>query len=121
MPEADQTARWRAYLAAAQALDAVRREAASTVAAATHTVSSARAELAQLRSAVERQRAELADRARLSVSPAEQAAAETLVAGDPAAVRTALGQCRELLRTADAQLTGSDRERTCWWRRLTNR
>lgn len=102
---------WEDYLAAARTLQAVRRERADASAAATHAASSARAELAQVRALLARQRARLygeaagsASGVRLRSSPPEQAEADSLVAGDPAAVRAALQQCRLLLAETDAAL-----------------
>lgn len=124
---------WEEYLAAAQSLDAVRRDAAATAAEATYAVSAARAELDQLRSRLQVQRARLTGEAvraglaapQLLPTPAEQAAATAVVGGDPAAVPAALHQCRELVAACDAQLAGAAApgpgvvpaagERRSWW------
>jgi hypothetical protein len=126
MSDPNPVAAWREYLAAAQSLDAVRREAASTAVAATRTVSTARAELAQVRSDLRRQRVALEGRAagsgrrrvRLAASEAEQVAAADLAAGDPATVRSALRDCQGLLRAADADIAGhGSAGRPSGWRR----
>lgn len=123
-PEA--TPQWRDYLAAAQSLDAVRREAATGAAAATRTASAARAELGRLRTHLARQHAELAGRAahsgrrrpRLTASPAERAAAGALAGADLAAAREALERCGELLRRADARLHRRRPALPRWWRAI---
>jgi hypothetical protein len=112
------------YLAAAQSLDAVRRDAATATAAATHAASATRAELAQLSTQLELQRARLTGEAvragmtapQLTPAPAEQANAAAAIAGDPAAVPEALRRCQQLLETAEAELAGAtpDQERG-WW------
>jgi hypothetical protein len=120
----DPAAQWHDYLAAAQSLDAVRREAATGAAAATRTASAARAELAQVRVHLARQRAVLASRAarsgrrrlRLAAYPAERAAAGALAGADPADVDGALERCRELLLRADTRLGGRRSGLPRWWR-----
>jgi hypothetical protein len=100
----------------------MRREAASAAAATTRTVSTARAELAQVRSDLSRQRVVLDShaavsgrrRVRLVASQPELDAAAERTAGDPAMVLSALRDCQELLRVADTHLAGS---RAGWWRR----
>jgi hypothetical protein len=103
---------WEEYLAAAQSLDALRRAAAVEAAATTRAASTTRAELGRLSAELARQRARLAGEAarlglpppRLDPEPATQAAADALVAGDPAAVPEALHHCQRLLAEADTQL-----------------
>jgi hypothetical protein len=113
---------WQEYFAAAQSLDAVRREAAAEAAALTRAASTARAELAAVSADLARQRAALAQLGvapqQLAPGPAEQGAATATVTGDLAAVvPEALRQCRQLVEAADAQLTGAppDRSRRRWW------
>lgn len=104
---------WEEYLAAAQSLDAVRRDAAAAAAAATRTASAARAELAGLQARLELQRARLTGEAvraglaapQLAPTPAEQAAADTAVAAG--GVPEALHRCQHLIETADAHLAGT--------------
>jgi uncharacterized membrane protein YgcG len=106
---------WEEYRAAAQSLDAVRREAVAAAAAATRAASSARAELAQVSARLAQQQVRLArEAARLGVatppltpSPAEQAAAAASVAGGPAAVPEALHHCQRLVEAVDTELAGS--------------
>jgi hypothetical protein len=119
------TTPWEEYLAAAQSLDAVRRDAAAAAAAATLAASTTRAELAQLSTQLELQRARLTGEAvraglfapPLSPSPAEQAVADAMLAGDPAPVADALHRSQQLLDAADAELAGAGpvEERGGWW------
>lgn len=112
---------WEEYLAAAQALDAVRQEAADAAAAVTRAASTARAELAQLSARLAEQQSRLAAEAArrglatpaLAPTAAEQAEADATVAGDPAAVPAALHHCQRLIEAADAELAG----RRGWWPR----
>lgn len=105
---------WQEYLAAAQALDAVLREAAVEAEAATRANSANLAELAQMRSLLDGQRARLVGAAvraglpapELMPTPPEQAEAYAQVGGDPAAARDALRHARQLAGQVDAQLTG---------------
>jgi hypothetical protein len=114
---------WVEYLAAAQSLDAVRRDAANAAAAATLAASAARAELAQVSTQLELQRARLMGAATqaglpaapLTPSPAEQATADAILAGDPASVPDALRRCQRLLETADAELVDSTTDDRGWW------
>jgi hypothetical protein len=114
---------WVEYLAAAQSLDAVRRDAATAAAAATHAASATRAELAQLSAQLELQRARLTGEAvragiaapQLTPTPAEQAAADAAIAGDPAAVPEALRRCQQLLESANAQLADAAPDERGWW------
>jgi hypothetical protein len=112
-PDATPTATpWQEYLAAAQSLDAVLREAVASTAARPRVAAATQADLAQVRSRLEQQRARLVGEAvraglpapPLVPTPAEQSAADAQVAGDPAAAATALGHCRQLLDAADAVL-----------------
>lgn len=110
-PDRRTAASWQEYLAAARSLGAVRRTAARAAATSAGT---ARAELALLQARLERQHAEMASEAvrsgrtgvRLAVSPAEQAAADTLVTRHSAAVAAVVRHCRHLVELADAQLDG---------------
>lgn len=103
---------WQEYLAAAQALDAVLREAVAEAEAVTRANRDSLNELAQVRSLLDGQRARLVGAAvqaglpapELVPAPAEQAEAYGQVAGDPAAARKALGHARQLAAQADAQL-----------------
>lgn len=114
---------WVEYLAAAQSLDAVRRDAATAAAAATHAASATRAELAQLSAQLELQRARLTGEAvrggiaapQLAPTPAEQATADASIAGDPAAVPEALRRGQQLLESANADLAGAAPEERGWW------
>jgi hypothetical protein len=107
------TSPWQEYLAAAQSLDAVRRELAGAAAAAAEPVSATRAELAQLGQRLEQQRAQLtglAVRAGLAApqvtpGPPEQAA----VAPDTDPPQAALPRCRQLLDRCDAELSAAAR------------
>lgn len=101
---------WQEYLAAAQSLDAVVREAASEAAA---TAQAVRDDLARLQAELDRQRAALLAAAAaaglpappLLPGPAEQAAAEErLPSADPATVAEALRHCERLIAAADAHL-----------------
>jgi hypothetical protein len=113
---------WVEYLAAAQSLDAVRRDAATAAAAATHAASTTRAELAQLAARLELQRARLTGEAvragaaapQLTPAPSEQAGADAVIAGDPASVPDALRHCQQLLESVDADLAAAAAERG-WW------
>lgn len=100
---------WREYLAAAQWLDA--GYGAGTGADPDDEV---RVEVAQLRSALARQRAELAGRARSAASSTELARAAVLVTGDPASLRRALRHCRQLVRQADLHLGHAPRHAGRW-------
>jgi hypothetical protein len=113
---------WEEYLAAAQSLDAVRRDAPATGAGAPdapHPASAARAELAQLAARLELQQAQLTGEAvragvtapRLTPSPAEQARADVAVGVDPAAVSEALHRCQRLIESAATELTAPPRPR----------
>jgi hypothetical protein len=100
---------WEEYLAAAQSLDAVRREAAAAATAATHAVSSARAALAQVTARLEAQRARLtgiAVQAKLPAPPLVPTPDEQAAAGlvDPPTVPAALAECQRLIDQADAEL-----------------
>jgi hypothetical protein len=114
---------WVEYLAAAQSLDAVRRDAATAAAAATHAASVTRAELAQLATQLELQRARLTGESaragsaapQLAPTPAERAAADAAIAGDPAAVPEALLRCQQLLESANAELAQAAPEERGWW------
>lgn len=124
---------WEEYLAAAQALDTVRRKAASASAAAAHTVSSARAELARARARLGSQRIRLVNEAvragvatpSLDPSPPEQEWARTTVTGGPSTTLAALRHGHTLIEAADAQLSAATSRasaatpggRTCrtWW------
>lgn len=100
---------WQEYLAAAQSLDAVVREAAAEAAATTRSV---REELARLQAELDRQRAQLLASAAaaglpappLLPGPAEQAAAEQRVSPDPATIAEALRHSERLIAVADAHL-----------------
>lgn len=117
------TTPWMEYLAAAQSLDAVRRDAAAAAAAATHAASTTRAELAQLSAQLELQRARLTGEAvragmaapRLTPAPPEQASADALIAGDPAAVPEALRHCQQLLESVEASLAVAAAADRGWW------
>jgi hypothetical protein len=113
---------WEEYLAAAQSLDAVRRDSpAAGVGApdAPHPAAAARAELAQLAARLELQRAQLTGEAvragvtapRLTLSPTEQARAGATVGVGPAAVSEALGRCQRLIDSATAELTAPPQPR----------
>lgn len=103
---------WQEYLTAARSLDAVLREAASEAEATNQAV---QAELAQLHALLDAQRARLLAAAaaaglpapEVTPTPAEQAAAYTLVGGDPAAAREALRRAWQLATQADAHLAGT--------------
>jgi hypothetical protein len=108
------TTPWQEYQAAAQNLDAVRREAAATAAADTAAVTAARAELAALRERLGVQQARIfdaADRAGLprpevTPSPEEVTAVGAALAAGPAAALEALQNGRHQLDLADAELAG---------------
>lgn len=114
---------WVEYLAAAQSLDAVRRDAATAAAAATHAASATRAEIAQLSAQLELQRARLTGEAvragmaapRLTPAPLEQASADALIAGDPGSVPAALRHCQQLLEAVDAELAAAATAERGWW------
>jgi hypothetical protein len=114
---------WEEYLAAAQSLDAVRRDAAAATAAATLAASTTRADLAQVTTQLELQRVRLTGEAvraglpapPLTPSPAEQAAADAAIAGDPAAVPEALRRCQEFLGATDLELAGPAPAERGWW------
>ncbi|HEY8474271.1 MAG TPA: hypothetical protein VIL37_16765 [Natronosporangium sp.] len=117
---------WVEYLAAAQSLDLVRREAATAAATATQAASAVRAELDQVASQLELQRARLvAETVRaglpppqLDPTPSEQASAEALVGSEPATVAEALRHSQRLLESANAELvtgvSAAQAERG-WW------
>ena len=108
------TTPWQEYQAAAQSLDAVRREAAAAAAADAAAIAAARTELAALRERLGMQQARLfdaADRAGLprpdlAPSPAEVAAVATALAAGPAAALDAVRHGRRQLDLADAELAG---------------
>jgi hypothetical protein len=114
---------WDEYVAAAQSLDAVRRDAATAAAAATLAASATRAELAQVSTQLELQRARLTGEAMraglptppLTPSPAEQAAADAALGGDPAAVPEALRRCQQQLDAAEAALVAPATGERGWW------
>lgn len=98
---------WQEYLAAAQSLDAVRREAAAADAAATRVASSARAELAQLTARLEQQRTQLTGAAtRTGVPPPRLAPTSAEVVAAAGAGPAALERCRQLVEAADRELPG---------------
>jgi hypothetical protein len=113
---------WEEYLAAAQSLDAVRRDSPAVGVGAPdapHPAAAARAELAQLAARLELQRAQLTGEAvragvtapRLTLSPAEHARAGATVGVGPAAVSEALRRCHRLIDSATAELTAPPRPR----------
>lgn len=97
---------WSAYLTAAQRLDAVRRADSSTVAEQAQNLQAARAELAGVRARLAPQRARLSDLGvpdgELTPTAADLAAAASTMAGDPAAVLSALHGARATADAADA-------------------
>jgi hypothetical protein len=107
------TSPWQEYLAAAQSLDAVRRELAGAVAAAAEPVIATRAELAQLGQRLEQQRAQLTGLAVRAGLPAPQLAPgppEQAVAGpDTDPPQATLPRCRQLLDRGDAELSAAAR------------
>lgn len=117
---------WEEYLAAAQALDAVRRDLAATTAvaaaAAEAATVAARADLARLEDRLARQRAVLTGEVvragltapRLLPTAEEQAGARELVP-DPAAVPAALARAAALADTCDATLAAGGRPDRGWW------
>jgi hypothetical protein len=106
------TGAWQEYLEAAERLDAVRRDAAATVAAEHAALRAAREELPQIRArlALQQQRmVELAGqigRAAPLLAPvsADTVSAERAVAGGPAVVLAALREARSTVDMADAAL-----------------
>lgn len=102
---------WLSYLAAAQGLDAVRRTAASDVAAQTQAVEAARAELIGVQARLAPQLSRLTDlgvpAAELTPAPAEVSAAAAAVAGGPVPVIAALRQARATADAADAALVAA--------------
>lgn len=107
---------WQEYLTAAQGLDAVHRTIVSESAAATRTISSARAELALARTRLGAQRHRLVAESvqagvplpPLDPDPGEQDWARATVAGSPAEALSALSQGHTLIEAADAHLLGAE-------------
>lgn len=107
---------WEEYVAAAQSLDAMRREAAAADTAAVAEARAARTALAAVSEQLGQQRARLTARAAgagvavppLEPSAAERAAVAATAAGDPAA---AVRQSQRLIASADAELAGT----RGWW------
>ncbi|MFG1605833.1 hypothetical protein [Actinoplanes sp. NPDC049265] len=107
---------WADYLAAAQRLDAVRREASVTAGEQAAALQAARQELAGVRARLAPQRARLVQEfgvpeQDLVPRPAEQAAAAPTVNGGPAAALAALRQSRGTADAADAAMLGSPARR----------
>lgn len=97
---------WGEYLAAAQALDAIRRAASMVQGEHAATVTAARQELSSVRARLAPQRARLVrdfgvPEIDLTPQPADQAEAMATVAGGPAAVLAALRQARVTADAAD--------------------
>lgn len=116
----ERSAAWAEYLAAAQRLDAVRREAADTAAVESAAVVAARDELPTVQARLSMQAARLLDSAArtgsaapvLQPGPAEQRAAEQAVVGGPAVALAALRQARATVDVADAALARLDDSRS---------
>ncbi|QSB14530.1 hypothetical protein JQS43_24130 [Natronosporangium hydrolyticum] len=106
---------WEEYLAAAQSLDAIRRDAANAPADPSYALSAARAELDQVRRRIELQRARLVGEAvraglpapQLLPAPAEQAAAAMTIGHDPLSLLPVLRHSHGLLDACDAQLNAA--------------
>ncbi len=106
---------WQEYLTAAQGLDAVRRAIADEAAAATRTISSARAELARARARLDAQRQQLIVEAvcegvpmpPLEPSSAERSWGRATVTSGAAGALAALGHAHTLIDAADAYLRGA--------------
>jgi hypothetical protein len=102
---------WSEYLAAAQRLGAVRREAAAALAADAAVLAAAREELAAVRARLAPQQARLRDEgvpdAFLTPTPEELAAAAAAVEGGPGAILVELREARVTADAADAALVGS--------------
>lgn len=107
---------WQEYLTAAQGLDAVRRAIADEAAAATRTISSARAELARARARLDAQRQQLIVEAvcegvpmpPLEPSSAERSWGRATVTSGAAGALAALGHAHTLIDAADAYLLGAE-------------
>jgi hypothetical protein len=101
---------WDEYLAAAQRLDAVRRDAATAAAARTTAVQNAGQELAMVRQRLTLQRARLSDLATRAGMPAPLLTPDTPVPDppDPVAASALLRAAVAELDTADAALSEVD-------------
>jgi hypothetical protein len=124
----ERSAAWTDYLAAAQRLDTVRREAADVAATEAAAVAAARDELPTVQARLGMQAARIVDLAgragaappALQPGPAEQRAAAQSVAGGPAVALAALRQARATVDVADAALArfDDDRDSSHTWRNL---
>ncbi|GLY97072.1 hypothetical protein [Actinoplanes sp. NBRC 103695] len=107
---------WADYLAAAQRLDTLRRQASAMAGERAAALGSARQELSAVRARLAPQRARLVQEfgvpeKDLVPQAAEQALAAPAVTGGPAAVLTALRQVRGTADAADAAMLGSPGKR----------
>ncbi|NUR69567.1 MAG: hypothetical protein HOU81_01980 [Hamadaea sp.] len=106
------TGAWQEYLAAAERLDAVRREAAAGVAAEQAALRAAREELPPIRARLALQQQRMSEMATMSgrqmpvltPNPAETTSAERAVTGGPAVVLAALRQALSTVDVADGAL-----------------
>lgn len=120
---------WDEYVAAAQRLDVVRREAAAMVDRRTSAAGAARADLSLVRQRIALQRARLLQAAADAGMPAPQTdPAESDVpsvryrrAGHPEAVHAAVRQSAVTLAEADAVLSTVDGRSIGWLRRIGRR
>jgi hypothetical protein len=109
---------WNDYLATAQRLDSVRREAATVAAAEAEAVASARAELPVVQARLGIQAGRLLESALQAGTPppalvpnvAEQKMAGQTVAGGPAVVLASLRQAKSTVDVADAALARLDQQ-----------
>ncbi len=114
----ERSAAWSEYLAAAQRLDAVRREAADTAAGEASALATARDELPTVRGRLAMQAARLVEAAGragtpapvLQPGPAELHDAAQAVAGGPAVALAALRQAAANVDVADGALARLDDE-----------
>ncbi|MCP2326259.1 hypothetical protein HDA40_004766 [Hamadaea flava] len=106
------TGAWQEYLAAAERLDAVRREASTSVATEQAALRAAREELPPIRARLALQQQRMAEMATasgrpmppLAPTPAETTSAERAVSGGPAVVLAALRQAMSTVDVADGAL-----------------
>ncbi len=113
---------WDDYVAAAQRLDAVRKAVSAAATQRSKAATTARTELAGLRTRLEPQRARLVRDLGVPVGDLtptsdELAAAAAAVAGGPANVLAALREARSTADTADAAVVGRGKVRP-WQRNL---
>lgn len=107
---------WSDYLAAANRLDAIRRDAAEVMAAESASVAAARDELPEVQARLAMQAGRLLETASrvgapppmLQPGPAERSAAAQAVAGGPTVALAAIRQARSTIDVADGALARID-------------